>query len=342
MLRLLLLTLIFIHHFVSAQLTSTYLLGKLSEAEDYLRVHPSIASKILKNDLASIAQLSLDEQLNWHQNLLRASIAINDLQQVESTIRIMLSYPNLEQNIDEFVSMLSALGIFLRRKGHPEESIWLFNCGLKYVVKNEKQKVSLLISKGNSLSYLNKYSQAKTTYLYALQSAIEINDDVSISAIYNTLGIMAIEEGDYALAKKYLMKALQLSQKISRRSGQIVAGLHLLRLSILNAEPMLYERLYYRISRLILASDNKIRHEYLFWIEKAHKVSKGGKLSSQEQKVLLNKLEQIKLTSVGVYNQLVEKLAKPMGIKSLPIAKEYSVYQGNLLDHIYQCEALIN
>jgi len=323
-----------------AETKSDDLLSKLSEAKDYLRVKPSVSSKILKQDLANIAQLSINEQLTWHQNLLRASISLNDLKQVESTVRAMLAYPALEKETDKFVSLLSSLGIFLRRTGYPQESIWLFNCGLRQPIKNNKQKISLLISKANSFTYLNKNSQAKITYAQALQLAEQNSADIYISAIYNTLGILAIKEGDYKLAKEYLIKALQLSQRIARRSGQIVAGIQLLRLSILDNDPVLYDRLHYRISRLILASDNEVRHAYLFWLEKAHKVSQGKKISALEQEQLLVKLKQIESTSIGLYNQLVEKLAKPLGIKSIPIIKEYSPYQGDLLNYLNRCADL--
>jgi len=323
-----------------AETKSDDLLSKLSEAKDYLRVKPSVSSKILKQDLANIAQLSINEQLTWHQNLLRASISLNDLKQVESTVRAMLAYPALEKETDKFVSLLSSLGIFLRRTGYPQESIWLFNCGLRQPIKNNKQKISLLISKANSFTYLNKNSQAKITYAQALQLAEQNSADIYISAIYNTLGILAIKEGDYKLAKEYLIKALQLSQRIARRSGQIVAGIQLLRLSILDNDPVLYDRLHYRISRLILASDNEVRHAYLFWLEKAHKVSQGKKISALEQEQLLVKLKQIESTSIGLYNQLVEKLAKPLGIKSIPIIKEYSPYQGDLLNYLNWCADL--
>jgi tetratricopeptide (TPR) repeat protein len=196
----------------------------------------------------------------------------------------------------------------------------------------------LLISKANSLSYLNQNNQAKATYAQALQLAEQNGADVYISAIYNTLGILAIKEGDYKLAKEHLVNALQLSQSISRRSGQIVAGLQLLRLSILAKDPMLYDRLHYRISRLILASDNEARHAYLFWIEKAQQVSKGKELSIEEKAQLSEGLKKIESISIGLYNQLVETLAEPLGIESTPIINKYSVYKGDLLNDMHQCK----
>jgi len=339
MLRLLFIIIItFLINPANAEFSSEYLIKKLSEAEDYLRVKPSTSSKILKEHLNDIGQLSIKDQLTWHQNLLRASISLNDLTQVENTVIIMLSYPELEKTTDKFVSLLSSLGIFLRRSGHPHESILLFNCGLKQPIKNSKQKISLLISKGNSLSYLERYSQANDMYAQALKIAKKDNAKILISAIYNTLGIMAIKEEDYALAKKYLIDALQLSQNISRRSGQTVAGLQLLRLSILTNEPILYDRLHYRISRLILASESEVRKAYLFWLENAHQVSKGKELSVQEKDILVKKLKLIESTSIGLYNQLVDKLAEPLGVMSTPIIKEYSTYQGDLLNQIHQCK----
>lgn len=325
-------------HSAIAEPTAEKLLAKMAEAKDYLRVKPSVSSQILKQYLGNIGKLTKDEQLRWHQSLLRSSIALNDLKQVESSVRVMLSYPELEQQTDKFVSMLSTLGIFLRRSGHPQESLLLFNCGLRQPIKETKQRISLLISKGNSLSYLNKNDQARSSYAKALQLANKTNAEVFKSAIYNTLGILAIKEENYVLAKDNLINALQLSQNISRRSGQIVAGLQLMMLSVLTNNPELYDRLHYRISRLTLASNNDSRHAYLFWIEKAHKVSKGKVLTIEEQEELLKKLEQIKPVNIGLYNQLVEKFAKPFGLVSKPVVKEYSPYKGDLLNHIQQCK----
>ncbi|KGJ88991.1 hypothetical protein GAB14E_3987 [Colwellia psychrerythraea] len=339
MLRLLTIFIIlFVTHAASAEFSSEVLLEKLAEAKDYLGVQPSNSSKILKKYLNEIDQLSINNQLTWHQNLLRASISLNDLKQVESTVRLMLAYPELETETDKFVSLLSSLGIFLRRSGYPQESIWLFDCGLNQGIKNYKQKISLLISKATSLKYLKKYSQAKATFAHALQLAKQHNDEIFIGSIYNSLGNMAIIEEEYILAKEYLINALQVSQKISRRTGQIIAGLQLLMLSILDNDLILYDKLHYRISRLTLMSDSETRHAYLFWIEKAHQVSKGKELSAEEQEELVVKLYFIKIVSVNLHNQLVEKLAKPMGIKILPIVKEYSQYKGDLLNHIHQCK----
>jgi len=87
-----------------------------------------------------------------------------------------------------------------------------------------------------------------------------------------------------------------------------------------------------------LASDNELRHAHLFWIEKAHKALKGKAISVHEQEELLNKLMQIKPTSLGLYNQLLESFAKPLGIKSSPMVEKYSDYQGDLLNYIHQCK----
>ena len=89
--------------------------------------------------------MSINDQLIWHQNLLRASISLNDLKQVERSVRVMLSYPELDKQTDKFVSLLSSLAIFLRRSGHPDESIWLFNHD--DMVQNCSEHVNYLSSK---------------------------------------------------------------------------------------------------------------------------------------------------------------------------------------------------
>ncbi len=337
MLRLLFICLgIFLIHSVQAESVPESLLAKLSEAEDYLQVKPSISSSILKKHLDQIAVLTTNEQLHWHQNLLRASITLNDLEQVELGVKAMLAYPELEQATDKFVSLLSVLGIYMRRLDHQSESVWLFDCGLKQAITDPKQKVSLMISKGISLRQLGEIEQARDIFNHALVIAQENNADALESSIYNTLGIMALNNDDYVTAKKYLIQGMQLSQKISRRSGHIIGGLNILMLSILAQDVILYERLHYPISRLALANQNTDRHTYLLWIEKAHEVLNGKVLSEKEQAELLDKLSQLKDNSI--YNLLVQKLAKSLGISSKPRIIIHKYYQGDLFKNLRQCQ----
>ena len=96
-------------------------------------------------------------------------------QQVESTARMMFSYAQLTEETEKLVSLLSSLGIYLRRTGYPRESLWLFDCGLKSSrILVNRQVISLLTSKGTSLSYLNQHEQAKQQYTIALKAAQDI------------------------------------------------------------------------------------------------------------------------------------------------------------------------
>ena len=319
-----------------AKPSSEYLLTKLLEAQDYLQVKPSFSSTLLKKDLSHIGVLAIDDQLRWQQNLLRASISLNDLTQVEKTVRAMLLYPELDKKTDKFVSLLSSLGIFMRRLGHHDESIWLFDCGLKQPITEEKQTLSLLASKGVSLRQLTQNNEAKEIYKQALVLAEKTNNDVFKSIIFNTLGIMAIYEDEFVIARQYLLQSIQISQKISRRSGHVMAGLNLLMLSILQQEMMLYQRLHYPISRLALASKNQDRHIYLFWIEKAHQVLNGDVLSEEDKVELLSKLEQVK--DFSLHNLMAVKLSKPLGLLSKARMKQHSTYKGDLLNDLHQCK----
>jgi tetratricopeptide (TPR) repeat protein len=254
---------VIIGNFASAASLQSNLLENLSKAEDYLFVKPSISSSLLKEHLVSVKKLPTQDQLRWHQTLLRASIALNDLVQIEKTARTLLTYSEISQETDKLVSLLSGLGIFMRRLGHHNESIWLFKCGLKQPNLNAKQQLSLLLSKGISLRQLGELVEADVIYDQALELAILHDEKIFESAIRNTIGILALYQHDLSRAKKYFVKSMQISQQILRRSGHVIAGLNLLMVSVLEKDPTLYKRLHSRIRRLTLAGINKDRHLFV-------------------------------------------------------------------------------
>ena len=68
-----------------AKLSEKNLLNELAKAEDYLKVKPSVSTTILNKYLQQIHLLDEQTQMRWLQALLRASISLNDLAQVESS-----------------------------------------------------------------------------------------------------------------------------------------------------------------------------------------------------------------------------------------------------------------
>ncbi len=319
-----------------AKLTKQAMLDELAKAEDYLPVKPSVSTAILTKHLDRISVLDRQTQLRWLQNLLRASVTLNDLTQIESTAALMLSYPELKEANDKLITLLSSVGIMMRRLGDTERSVDVFDCALQHPIDNYKQLLSLKVSKGISLRHLGKTSEAKQIYQSALVVALQQQNEIYQSIIYNALGLLALEQGNYSLAKKNLIEGMHLSQKISRRSGQLITGLNLLLLAIVQDDEMLYLRLYSPISSLTHGSKNNDRHIYLLLLEHAYQVMQGKQLTDKELSRLAKELANIKDTSL--YNLLLRHLAKPLNISAEPKQNVQVQYKGELLKYTDFCQ----
>ena len=331
-----LLALLFAFH-SEAKLTEQTMLEKLTEAEDYLHVKPSISAAILSENLEYISLLDKQAQLVWLQNLLRVSVTLNDLRRIESTALQMLSYPELKHSNDKLITLLSSIGIFMRRGGHVEQSIAVFNCAMQQPVDNYKQTLSLTISKGISLRHLGKHKKAEALYQEALVIAKQHKNDTYQSTLYNALGLMALEQGNYSLARQHLIQGMQISQRIARRSGQIITGLNLLLLAIIERDELLYMRLHSPISSLTKASKNNDRHIYLLLLENAYQVMQGKQLTEKELSALATEFANIK--DISLYNLLVRHLAKPINISAEPKQSVQVQYKGELLKYADFCKA---
>lgn len=319
------------------EITANILRTQLGEAEDYLHVKPSLSAKILNENLPYLDKLNASEQLHWLQQLLRVSITLNDLEQVEQTAIRMLTYPEIKT--DKLVSILSSLGIMLRRMGYAQESIGLFNCGLAQPIDNDQQKLSLLLSKGISFRQLDDIQQASTTYDLALIVARRNNNEIFIGSIHNAMGVVALVNNDFPTAKRHLLESMQIAQRISRRSGRVIAGLNLLMLAILTEDDVLYQRLYSPIRKLTLSLNSSDRHTQLHWIEQSYQVRHGKQLNAQEQKELLSGLTNI--NEVSLHNLLVDKLGTILGLPTGMRLNSQRPYQGDLLTKLRQCHGFL-
>lgn len=319
-----------------AKLTEQALLNDLAKAEDYLHVKPSISSAILSENLEHIALLNKQAQLRWLQNLLRVSVTLNNLSQIESAASLMLVYPELKDSNDKIITLLSSIGIMMRRLGDMEKSIAVFDCALQQSIVSYKQYLSLITSKGISLRHLGKTNEAEQLYQSALVLAKQHNNDTYQSTLYNALGLTALERGNYGLAKQNFVQGMQISQRIARRSGQIITGLNLLLLAIVEHDELLYLRLHSPISSLTKASKNSDRHIYLLLLENAFQVTQGMELPVGQEKLLAEKLDQIK--DISLHNLLLKHLAKPLQIDAQPKEIVQIQYSGELLAYTSFCQ----
>jgi len=323
-------------HHAYATTTAKFLQKQLYKAEGFLYAKPTLSHDILKQDLHSINKLATVEQLRWLQTLLRASVALNRLDDIESTAKQMLAIPSLKQDTPKLVTLLSSLGIMFRRQGYLADSIDLFDCALELPIKDHNQIISLKLSKGISLR--NQGITDKTIVLYqsALKGALSANSLKFEGAIRNALGVLALNENDLINAKKELRKALTISQNTARRSGQTIAGLNLMLIAVLEEDELMYSRLHGPISTLTLAAKNQDRHVYLYWLEHAYSVQRGEQLTDKIKEKLIEKLSSIK--EMTLHNLLLTNLAKPLGIEAFLRERQRKKYQGDIFQHLTFCD----
>lgn len=326
---------LFISNIGAQEATEKTLLLKLAEAQDYLSYSPEIASNILKTHLPYIDTLPNDKQLSWHQNLLRASISLTDLVQLELSVKAMLNNPELNNHPNIYATVLSSTGIFMRKLGHLDESIVLFNCGLSLNRLLARQKLSLLISKGHSLRQLGKIEEAKSLYLEALDIANQVDNQVIRSVIFNALANTAFERQDFKMARYYYLNALHLSQKIARLSGQMFSGLYLMTIALIENDFTLYNRLYSPTNLLVEKTENQDRKAHFYWLEMAFKVKNNGRLSIEEKSLLKQHLYNIK--EMKLHNVLVSHFGKLLNVDSEIKLKKSSEYKGSLMTQFASC-----
>lgn len=322
-------------HAHANEINQKILLKKLEEAQDYLSYSPEVASNTLKKHLPYVNQLTSEQQLKWHQNLLRASITLTDLPQIESSVKAMLQNPQLDNHPNIYATVLSSTGIFLRKLGHFEESLVLFDCGLELNRLLARQKLSLQISKGHSLRQLGRVEEAKSLYLEALDLATQVNNQVIKSVIFNALGNTAFERRDHKMARYYFLNALNLSQEISRLSGQMFSGLYLMTLALIENDFTLYSRLHSPTSLLVENTENQDRKAHLFWLEMAYKVK--NKIELTDENIVELKRYIVNIKEVKLHNVLVSRFGQLFGIGSELRLKKSSPYHGTLMNQFTSC-----
>lgn len=333
MLKRLIFTAWFVCLSVNAASSATKTVAHLTEAQQYQLLKPERSFNILQQYATDIHQLSQEDQLHWYQTLLRVSITLGKMDQVESSIKAMLAFKALVTP-DKVATIVSSLGIYMRNQGHHEESIWLFKCGLSQSI-NSTQRTRLLVSLGISLRQLNRLPEAQAIYQQALVLAQQDINNAPVNSIYNSIGVLALQENNLLQARENFILSMHYAQQKLKRSGHILAGLNLLLVSILQKDFTLYHRLHSPISRLTLSSQNTDWQTYLLWLEKTYQVLHKQPLTPEDGQQLVASLKHLK--SFSIHNVLISRLSQYLNVKMDLKVRPHSEYQGDLLNHMPMC-----
>jgi len=268
----------------------------LQEAEDYLKVKPSKSIQLLKQ-IKNLSQQSSTFVIRWHIIKIRAAVSTNQLIEIQQSLAQIYTLKKHPYFIQKLPTILSAAGIYLRRSGYYAEAEIATICALKFST-SDRQRLSLTNSLALISRQLDQYRKAERLYKEATVLANKLNNKQMLATIANNRGAMALDLNKFEQAEKYFRQSLAGYQAVSKRSGNITAGLNLLFVFLLQNELLNYQRLFTPINKLTNAFPNKSKQALLLWLHWTYK-SMAGDIITQEVKnslhIAFNQIESVKL-----------------------------------------------
>ncbi|MCO7187796.1 MULTISPECIES: tetratricopeptide repeat protein [unclassified Pseudoalteromonas] len=278
------------------QFTSRSSADILREAEDYIIVEPSHSYRLLRQ-VATITNLSPSQQIRWHLIKVRSAIATNNFDDIEAELIALLKLQHQDYFQKRLASIISAMGIALRRLGYFHQAKSFYTCALGLDVP-DKKRMALLINLAVLSRHMNDYPLAKQSYQEARDIALRLHHERALANVNNNLGTLALDEGDIELAEKYYRQALIGYQSSDKRSGNITAGTNLLFIFAIQGHTLNFQRLISPISALIDAYPDESKKALLQWLVNANETNLGNSLpqTTKDELVLaFDRLESVKL-----------------------------------------------
>ncbi|TQF66789.1 tetratricopeptide repeat protein [Pseudoalteromonas luteoviolacea] len=264
---------------------------KIKEAEDYLRIDPSRSLTILKT-IPHIQSLTDTQQVRWHIAAMRASVPTGDMKLLIDSLEVVFHHQSHPYFVDKLVSIASGTGIWLRKHDYLHDAQLSFECSYKYAI-NDRQRLTLTNSLALLARQLNDLEKAKALYVKAKKMARLADRKNLLAIIENNQGMIALEEGNIALAEQHFRGALAGYQNIDKRSGQISAGVNLLFVFVIQQQWVNFQRLYQPTETLAQAFPNVAKQSLLLWLNTRFKHMQGNPLNTKEKAQLLLAYQQL-------------------------------------------------
>jgi tetratricopeptide (TPR) repeat protein len=251
----------------------------LSEAEDYLSVRPSKSLAMLPTNV-DLSPLSESQFFRWHITIIRAAVSLNNLPIIEFSIKKLLAHKSSAEFERQIVSILSGVGIWLRKSGYLKQAKQTLFCALTHN-KSDKKKVKLLTSLAIVSRHLDQKENAIKAYNLAKNIAQDKKITTLLATIENNLGVLALESDNITKAELHFRNALAMYQLNSNRSGNVLSGINLLQIFLIQNQQQNYQRLSPSITRLTEAFPNETRKSTLFWLKTVFQTRQGLTLNKQ-------------------------------------------------------------
>ncbi|MDK1310862.1 tetratricopeptide repeat protein [Pseudoalteromonas ardens] len=278
----------------------------LREAEDYIIVEPSHSYQLLRQ-INSIDNLTPAQQIRWHLIKVRSAIATNNLSDIEAELAALIKLQQHTDFKDRLPSILSAMGIALRRLGYLAEAKSLYTCALALDV-TEKKRMALLINLAVLSRHMNNYQLARRSYKSAKSIALRLHHERALANVNNNLGTLALDEGKVDMAEVYFREALVGYQSSDKRSGNITAGTNLLLVFAIQGHTLNFQRLISPISTLIDAYPDATKKALLLWLISANDANLGVTLPQNTKDNLISAFEQLESVKL---QQLIQRHLAP-------------------------------
>lgn len=313
----------------------TNLIEILSEAEDYISVKPSKTIELLtqKGDLTS---LSTPEKIRWHIAIIRASVPTNNPIIFEQSLEQVLKFKKHQFFDEKLYTILSGIGIWLRKHHHYAEAKVCLMCALEHT-NDPRIKAILMNSLALLLWDMGDTDAAKNTLIKAKDIALERKLTSNLAMLENNLGLLAFEQDNLNEAEARFRSAYALSQSISKRATRISSGVNLLYIFYVKGETLNYQRLLPTMIRLTDAFPNKEKKANVLLLNSAFKVDNGAVITPKQELEL--KMAYSHIISRKQQMVIVKYLSEKLSINFQVAAKAPpSPYDKDWLAGITQCD----
>ncbi|WP_261591315.1 tetratricopeptide repeat protein [Pseudoalteromonas holothuriae] len=300
--------------------------GILNEAEDYLTVNPANSMVLLEN-IEAPEELPDNLFIRWHLIMMRASVPTNQMTRLLDSLEATFtkqSSPFFKANI---TTILSALGIFLRRERYYNDAQTSLDCSHKYA-ENDRQRLTLTNSMALVAREQGAHSKARNLYARARILAEQMQLLPVLAMIENNLGSMALDQGNINEAERLFRQALSDYQEIDKRSGKISAGINLLFVFLIKEQLVNYQRLVEPTSKLTAIFPNKSKQAMLLWLNARFEQLQGNEPDEKRKlalKVAYEDLQSDKLKA-QVHRYLAGKLDIDVSLPSAPVRQSFEAH----------------
>ncbi|OHU84274.1 hypothetical protein BET10_00835 [Pseudoalteromonas amylolytica] len=295
----------------------------LNEAEDYLTVNPAHSILLLEN-MAKPDTLPEELFVRWHLLAMRASVPTNQMPRLIESLEAVFSVSQSPYFRNQITSILSALGIWLRRSQYYQDAQISLDCSYKYA-QNDRQRLTLTNSLALVAREQRNHSKARALYARSRTLAEQLQQTPVLAMIENNLGALALDEGKVDEAERLFRQALTDYQELDKRSGKISAGINLLFVFLIKEQTMNYQRLIGPTSRLTSIFPNESKQALLSWLQARFEQLQGKAPDDKVKLALKVAYDELESDTVRawVHKYLAPKLVVEVTHPLIPMKKSF-------------------